>query len=107
MEAELNWDCICPEPIGTPSSVDLVATDLFTINPGLAYQWVRQYPKTIAAGSLSSLSRLTAYWKRVLISAGESAASEHLNSNMKDEEWLLSFRTYVIPVLKNNHRIVL
>ncbi len=107
MEAELNWDCICPKPMGQPSSADLVATALFDVNPGLAYQWVREYPKTTAVGSLSSLARLTTYWKHVLDSAGESLASESLRSDMKDEEWLSSFHNHVIPVLKNNHRIVL
>lgn len=107
MEAELNWDCICPKPVGSPSSVDLVATALFNVNPGLAYEWVREYPKTTATGPLSSLARLTAYWKQVLESAGETTVGGHLNPDMKDEEWLSSFHNHVIPVLKSNHRIVL
>lgn len=100
-------DFIVQTPSKTrPKAPDMLTVLLFEVSPELTYRWIEDYGKTGDDGQLNSIRHLTKYWKRRLESSGEHQAADSLQSTMSQQSWLQSFRDNVLPVIRNNRKVL-
>jgi hypothetical protein len=88
---------------------DIVTEILFRWYPAISYRWVADYTSSVPASKselLNTIPQLTTYWNTALERAGETAVMGVLNPAMSEESWIAAFTNTILPVLKNNKKVV-
>lgn len=109
MDLEQQMVCTTKMPTRRLKMPDIVTEILFRWYPAISYRWVADYSGSVPASkaeSLNTVAQLTKYWNGALERAGEYAVMGVLDANMSNEAWIDAFTNHILPVLKNNKKVV-